>query len=133
LGAEIEKLGRFASFMMNWIDKRAASLVSVGIDRDVHIMSGTEFVASLSMEGYGDETLKDLKTVVDYVFEVMEGENENFGEASDEPKLTLATRTILDGFLMIMGLMLSENQVHRDDYKAVVVRTVERRSNKMFK
>lgn len=133
MGAEIEKLGRFASFMMNWIDKHAASLVSVGIDRDVHIMSGTEFVASLSMEGYGDETLKDLKTVVDYVFEVMEGENENFGEASDEPKLTLATRTILDGFLMIMGLMLSENQVHRDDYKAVVVRTVERRSNKMFK
>ena len=59
LKREIEELARLASFMMNWLDRQATSLKNVGIDRDVHIMTGTEFVAQLSLDGYGPDKLAE--------------------------------------------------------------------------
>jgi hypothetical protein len=72
---EIEELAKFCSYMMGWLNRQATSLKSVGIDKDVHIMSGTEFVASLSLDGYGPEKLTDIKAIIDYIFnEQMESE-----------------------------------------------------------
>ena len=41
-----------------------------------------------------------------------------------------ATQQTLEGFLIIVQLLLVDNQIHREDYRAVVVRSVERRRNK---
>lgn len=133
MGPEIQKLAEFASYMMKWIDRRATSMTSVDIDREVNIMSGTEFVASLSLDGYGPDTLNDLRAIVDYIFADQVESEWADKESNDEPQLSSATQTVLEGFLMIMNLMLGENQVHRDDYRAVVVRTVERKQNKVFR
>lgn len=130
MAQEIEKLAGFSSYMMNWIDRQATSMKSVGIDREVNIMSGTEFVATLSLDGYGPEMLVELKTMVDYIFtEQLESEWMDKDDKNQEPQLSAATQTVLEGFLMIMDLMLSGNQIHRDDYRAVVVRTVQRKRN----
>ncbi len=102
---------------------------SVGIDREVNTMNGTEFVAALSVDGYTPERLIELKQIVDYIFnEQVESEWMDKGKAEDqEPQLSAATQSVLEGFLMIMDLMLGGNQVHRDDYRAVVIRSVERK------
>lgn len=127
--AEIEKLARFSSYMMNWIDRQATGMTSVGIDREVNIMNGTEFVAALSLDGYGPESLVELKQMVDYIFtEQLESERMDKPE-DQEPHLSTATQTVLEGFLMIMNLMLEDNQVHREDYRAVVVKTLQRKRN----
>ena len=68
LGKEIQQLAAFCSYMMAWIDRQAQRLKSVGIDRDVHILSGTEFVAFLDSDGYGPDKMAEVKTIVDYIF-----------------------------------------------------------------
>ena len=129
MAPEIEKLARFSSYMMKWIDRQANGMTTVGIDREVNIMSVTEFVAALSLDGYGPESLVELKQMVDYIFtEQLESEWMDKAE-NQEPHLSAATQTVLEGFLMIMDLMLGGNQIHRDDYRAVVVRTVQRKRN----
>ena len=133
MAKEIETLAAFAGYMMRWIDLQATKMKSVGIDREVNIMSGTEFVAALSVDGYGPDRLIELKTMVDYIFnEQIESEwAVDKGKAEDqEPQLSAVTQSVLEGFLMIMDLMLGGNQVHRDDYRAVVVRTVERKQKR---
>ena len=133
MAKEIETLAAFAGYMMRWIDLQATKMKSVGIDREVNVMSGTEFVAALSVDGYGPDRLIELKTMVDYIFnEQIESEwAVDKGKAEDqEPQLSAVTQSVLEGFLMIMDLMLGGNQVHRDDYRAVVVRTVERKQKR---
>ena len=133
MAKEIETLAAFAGYMMRWIDLQATKMKSVGIDREVNVMSGTEFVAALSVDGYGPDRLIELKTMVDYIFnEQIESEwTVDKGKAEDqEPQLSAVTQSVLEGFLMIMDLMLGGNQVHRDDYRAVVVRTVERKQKR---
>ncbi|XP_046655149.1 Fanconi anemia group J protein homolog [Daphnia pulicaria] len=127
---EIDRLAKFSSYMMQWIGKHATNMKSVGFDREVHVMTGTEFVANLSVDGYGPEMLVELKAIIDYIFNEQLESDWNDKEGSQDPQLSAATQTLLEGFLMIMDLMLNGNQIHRDDYRAVVVRTVERKQKK---
>ncbi|XP_046462198.1 Fanconi anemia group J protein homolog [Daphnia pulex] len=127
---EINRLAKFSSYMMQWIGKHATNMKSVGFDREVHVMTGTEFVANLSVDGYGPEMLVELKAIIDYIFNEQLESDWNDKEGSQDPQLSGATQTLLEGFLMIMDLMLNGNQIHRDDYRAVVVRTVERKQKK---
>lgn len=127
----MDQLAGFASYMMNWMDRQAKSSTSVGIDREVSIMSGTEFVASLDVDNYGPVRIGELKSVVDYVFaEQQQSESEwtdPKAKKSDEPHLSVATQALFDGFFMVINMMIGENQLHRDDYHAVVTKTIERR------
>jgi len=93
-------------------------------------LTGTAFVASLSVDGFGPEKLVKLKATVDYVFEEQVESEWQDKEAEQEPHLCVATQTLLEGFLMIVDLVIGHDQVNRDDYRAVVVRTVERSRNK---
>jgi len=93
-------------------------------------MNGTGFIASLSIDGYGPEKLVKLKTTLDYVFEEQVESEWQDKEAEQEPHLCVATQTLLEGFLIIIDLIIGHDQVHRDDYRAVVVRTVERSRNR---
>lgn len=127
---EIEQIAELCSFLMNWIGQQAKATKSVGIDREVNVMSGTEFVASLSVGGYGPEKIGHIKTIVDYIFADQAESDRTDKESAQEPHLSSATQTVLEGFLMITELMLADNQINRDDYRAVVVRTVERKRNK---
>ena len=127
---EIERLAKFSSYMMQWIGKHATNMKSVGFDKEVLIMTGTEFVANLSVDGYGPENLVELKAIIDYIFNEQLESDWNDKEGSEEPQLSAVTQSLLEGFLMIMDLMLNCNQIHRDDYRAVVVRTVERKQKK---
>ena len=117
---------------MNWIDEQAKSMKNVSIDCQVNVMNGTEFVASLSNGGYGPEKLIQLRATFDYIVaeqkEVESGKSEWTDEAEkQEPQLSTATLSLIEGFLIIMELMLADNQINRDDYRAVVVRTIERK------
>ncbi|XP_057365993.1 Fanconi anemia group J protein-like [Daphnia carinata] len=127
---EIDRLAKFSSYMMQWIGKHAPNMKSVGFDREVHVMNGTEFIANLSVDGYGPETLTELKAIIDYIFNEQLESDFNDKEENQEPQLSAVTQTLLEGFLMIVDLMLSGNHVRRDDYRAVVVRTVERKQKK---
>uniref|UniRef100_A0A0P6DQW9 DNA 5'-3' helicase n=1 Tax=Daphnia magna TaxID=35525 RepID=A0A0P6DQW9_9CRUS len=127
---EIDQLAQFCSYMMQWIGKHAPKMKSVGFDREVHVMTGTEFVANLSVDGYGPEPLAELKKIIDYIFSEQLESDYNDKEENEEPQLSAVTQALLEGFLMIVDLMLSGNHVRRDDYRAVVVRTVERKQKK---
>ena len=83
----------------------------------VNILTGTAFVASLSVDGFGPEKLINIKTIVDYIFaEQVESEWQD-KESEAEPHLASATQVLLEGFLMIMGLVVGNDQVNRDDYR----------------
>lgn len=127
---EIDRLAKFSSYMMQWIGKHAPNMKSVGFDREVHVMTGTEFVANLSVDGYGPEMLTELKTIIDYIFSEQVESDYNDKEGYQEPQLSAVTQTLLEGFLMILDFMLGGNHIRRDDYRAVVVRTVERKQKK---
>lgn len=133
MGPEIEKLAKFCSFMLKWIDHQASNMTAVSIDREIQVLNGTQFVASLSEGGFGPDAIADLKAIVDYIFAEQVESDWMDQESSEEPRLSAATQSVLEGFLIIMGFLLGENQLHRNDYRAVVVRTVERKSNKFFK
>ena len=92
-------------------------------------MSGTEFVASLSNGGFGPEKLIQIRATYDYIVaEQKEAESEwTDKDEKQEPQLSTATLALVEGFLIIMELMLQDNQINRDDYRAVVVRTIERK------
>nr|CAG4638258.1 EOG090X01B4 [Cyclestheria hislopi] len=125
----IGQLAAFCSYMLKWIDRQATSMKSVGIDREVHTMTGTEFLATFIHDGYGPEKLAEIKTIVDFVFnEQIESEWMDDEQKAD-PQLSGATHLILEGFFVIMEFLLEDNQIHRDDYRAAIVRTVERRRN----
>ena len=93
-------------------------------------MTGKEFVANFSVDGYGLENLVELKAIIDYIFNEQLESDWNDKEGSQEPQLSASTQSLLEGFLMIMDLMLNCNQIHRDDYRAVVAPTVERKQKK---
>lgn len=126
---EIEQLSVLCSHLMNWIDGQAKSMKSVSIDCEVNVMSGTEFVASLSNGGFGPEKLIQIRATYDYIVaEQKEAESEwTDKDEKQEPQLSTATLALVEGFLIIMELMLQDNQINRDDYRAVVVRTIERK------
>lgn len=130
---EIEQLAAFASFMMKWIDRQATNMKSVGIDREVNIITGTEFVAGLSLGGYDAEGLENVKRISDYIFnESAESEYTDKEKSNNEPQLSSATQTVLEGFLVVMNMMLGFNQVHRDDYRVVLTKQVERKRKGNF-
>ena len=114
---------------MKWIDDQASLMKSGGTDREVNVMSGTQFVASLSHDGFGPEKLIEVKSIFDFIVnEQKEAESEwTDKDGKQEPQLSAATLTLVEGFLMITGLMLQNDQINRDDYRAVVVRTIERK------
>ena len=133
LGKEIDELAHFSSYMMKWMDRQAKSSTTVDFEREVNVMTGTEFIASLAVDGFDPEKITHLKTIVEYVFAEQAQESEWIdpkAKEAEEPQLSAATQTVFDGFFMIVDLMLGENQFHRDDYRAVVVKTIERRRGK---
>lgn len=130
LTREIEQLSVLCSHLMNWIDGQATSMKSVSIDCEVNVMSGTEFVASLSNGGFGPEKLTEIRAIFDYIVaeqKEVESEWTDKNDEKQEPQLSTATLALVEGFLIIMELMLQDNQINRDDYRAVVVRTIERK------
>ena len=54
--------------MLKWIDRNCTSLKPVDMDREVRIMTGTEFIASLDEDGYDSEKFTELESMVDAVF-----------------------------------------------------------------
>ena len=99
---EIERLAKFSSYMMQWIGKHATNMKSVGFDKEVVIMSGTEFVANLSVDGYGPENLVELKAIIDYIFNEQLESDWNDKEGSQGPQLSAVTQTLLFLFLLLL-------------------------------
>ena len=96
------------------------AMATVEIDREIRVMNGTEFLATLSAEGYDPDAIAGLKATLD-IFKEQD-------ESKDEPRLSDATFSVLDDFFSITDFMLADNQLHRDDFRALVVRTIEPKS-----
>ena len=65
-------------------------------------MTGKEFVANFSVDGYGLENLVELKAIIDYIFNEQLESDWNDKEGSQGPQLSAVTQTLLFLFLLLL-------------------------------
>jgi Fanconi anemia group J protein len=135
---QIGKLAKFSSYMMNFMDNTAKSVLD-----DETIMTGKELVEKFTVENYGPNILAEISFVVEVIFneqnggrssgtspiKVEEGEEKVESESKlIDTKLHLLakTRATLEDFLMIVNLMVDDEQTHLDDYQVAIVRSKKR-------